>query len=176
MKRVTTFAHEFLMSHLNSGANICDLTCGNGNDTLFCAQHFKSVIAFDIQKEAIINAKEKCSGYKNIVFINKSHEFIDQYIYQNCDAFMFNSGYLPHSKSNVITQTKSSMTAFTKSITLLNKNAYLVLCFYRKHKGGNEEYLACSDFLFKQDSIKLVESFKYEDDDLSPILLIFQKL
>lgn len=176
MKRITTKAHEFLLEYLNSSANICDLTCGNGNDTLFCAQHFKSVIAFDIQEEAILKSKEKCTGYTNIVFIQKSHELIDQYIYQKCDAFIFNGGYLPNSTSILITQTKSSLTAFEKAIQLLNKNGYLVFTFYRKHEGGNAEYEACSTWLNQQSTIKQILSYSYDDDELSPILLIFQRL
>ena len=176
MKRITTVAHQFLLEHLNSGANICDLTCGNGNDTLFCAQHFKTVIAFDIQEEAINNSKEKCKDFKNIVFINQSHELIDQYIYQYCDAFIFNGGYLPHSKSNLSTKTKSSITAFEKSISLLNKNGYLILSFYRKHEGGNDEYLECRKWLSNQSTIHEISTYQYDDDELSPVLLIFQKL
>lgn len=176
MKRITTVAHQFLLEHLNSGANICDLTCGNGNDTLFCAQHFKTVITFDIQEEAINNSKEKCKDFKNIVFINQSHELIDQYIYQNCDAFIFNGGYLPNSTSILITQTKSSLTAFEKAIQLLNKKGYLVFTFYRKHEGGNAEYEACSTWLNQQSTIKQILSYSYDDDELSPILLIFQRL
>ncbi len=175
MKRITTIAHEFLINHLNSSANVCDLTCGNGNDTLFCAQHFKTVIAFDIQEEAILNSKERCKDYKNIVFINQSHELIDQYIYQSCDAFIFNGGYLPKSDSNIITHSKSSITAFEKSINLLNPNGYLLLSFYRKHEGGQEEYEDCSSWLIKQATIKLIETHTYDNDSLSPILLIFQK-
>lgn len=175
MKRISTIAHEFLINNLNNGANICDLTCGNGNDTLFCAQHFKTVIAFDIQEEAIMSSKEKCKDYKNIVFINQSHEHIDHYIYQNCDAFIFNGGYLPKSESNIITQTKSSITAFEKSINLLNPNGYLLLSFYRKHEGGQEEYLNCSTWLNQQSKLRLIETHSYDNDPLSPILLIFQK-
>lgn len=176
MKRITTVAHEFLSTHLDSSANICDLTSGNGNDTLFCAQHFKSVIAFDIQAEAIKKAKEKCINFTNCIFVQASHELLDTYIHQKMDAYIFNSGYLPESKSMIITKTKSSWTAFAKAIELLNPKGYLALSFYRKHEGGEDEYTACLQLLSKHESIKEVFTYTYEDDSLSPRLHIFQKL
>ena len=160
MKRVTSYAHHFLINHLSNTANICDLTCGNGNDTLFCAQHFKSVISFDIQEEAIMQAKQKCSGHKNIVFIQQSHELLDSYILQSVDAYLFNSGYLPKSNSHRVTHAKSSITAFDKSIRLLNAKGYLCLIFYRKHDGGNEEYIDCLSWLEKQPTIRIIKNSK----------------
>lgn len=174
MKRVTSFVHEKLLALLSSDAIICDLTCGHGNDSLFCAQHFKHVYALDIQEIAIQHTKEKLKDYANVSFILGSHAHLDQFNLPLIDAFIFNSGYLPHTDESLITQAHTTLTALEKIKLFLNKNALLIFTFYLKHPGGLEEYQTVYP-LFKQLGYQEIERYRYDNDALSPIVHIFKQ-
>ena len=61
-------AHCLLKDRLNEAKIIVDATAGNGNDTLFLAKNAlkeAKLYAFDIQKEAISNAKDLLIKNKN---------------------------------------------------------------------------------------------------------------
>ena len=174
MERVTTVVHRFLREHLNPDSVILDLTAGQGNDTLFCAQHFKKVIAMDIQEEAIQATVRKCQTQTNVQLIHDDHSHLGNYIHEPLDAVLFNSGYLPKSLSKLTTQSSSTLKAFDASIAYLKKGGFLCATFYRKQDWGIEEYEAC-DVWFTQHTLQEVLYYRYPDDPLSPIVRIFQK-
>jgi len=152
-----------------------DLSAGNGNDTLFCCQHFKTVTAFDIQAQAIERTRIRCKDFDNLNLIHDSHEHLDDYLKEPVDAFIFNSGYLPKSDSSVTTQVASTLIALSKAIAFLKPDGLLVLTFYRKHPGGEEEYTQTKTFLETQKNLSLILRYTYDDDDSAPILLAFKK-
>lgn len=174
-ERVTTVAFRVLREHCSSEATVVDLSAGNGNDTLFCCQHFKSVYAFDIQAQAIERTRLKCKDFTNLTLIHDSHEHLDRYVKEPVDAFIFNSGYLPKSDSNMTTQVESTLMALNQSISLLKTNGLLVLTFYRKQPSGEDEYVQAKTFLETQKNLRLILRYTYEDDDSAPILLAFKK-
>lgn len=176
MERISSIAHRILLEALKADAIVVDLTMGNGNDTLFACQHFKHVYAFDVQIEALQKTQEKCKAYTNLTLHHASHADLSQYIFEPVNAYIFNGGYLPHSASTLTTHSDSSLSAFSQAISLLKQEGLLVLSFYRKHPGGQAEYEVCSDGLNQNKNIHLERMFHYDNDPLSPILLVFKKL
>lgn len=132
---------------IDKNSVVVDATCGNGNDTLFLANIAKEVYAFDIQDQAIINSKNKCSEFSNINFIQDSHANFDNYISNNVDLIMYNLGYLPNSHDELITTTSSStIDSITSGLKLLNKNKFMILTIYTGHDNGLEANIV-SEFL-----------------------------
>lgn len=174
MLRVSTFVHQFLLKHISPDATVLDLTCGHGNDTLFCAQHFKKVVSIDIQEEALQSARLKCSNYTNIHFIHDDHQTIDSYITDPLDACIFNSGYLPHGSSHLKTTYASSNKALNAVITHLKEAAYLCVVLYRKHDNAEESALL-EDFLLSHPQLECIERYTYPNDALAPLVLILKK-
>lgn len=174
--RVTSFMHHFLLKHCSKDAIVCDLTLGNGNDTLFCLQHFKHVYAFDIQAIAIVRSQLKCEKYLNKNFYCLDHAQLDTVLSTPVDVVIMNNGYLPNYELSIKTEVKSSITALDKSINLLNEDGYLCITLYRKHEGGLEEYEGLMTYLNQNKKLRLIQSYTYENDNLAPVLTIFQKV
>jgi len=174
--RVTSYMHHFLLKHCDENAIICDLTLGNGNDALFCLQHFKHVYAFDIQPIAIVRSKLKCENYSNKDFYCLDHAQLDTVLKTQVDVVLMNNGYLPNSETNIMTELDSSIKALDKSISILKKDGYLCVTLYRKHDGGIEEYEGIMNFLNQNKKLRNIQSYTYENDDLAPVLTIFQKI
>jgi methylase of polypeptide subunit release factors len=173
MKRVTTFVHDYCQNHLKPESIVCDLTCGNGNDTLFLAQHFKHVFAIDIQKAAIEHTRYKVRNYSNVSLIHASHADLDVLELPKMDAFIFNSGYLPKGDELIMTNAVSTLLAIEKAHALLKENGLLILTFYRKHPGGLEEYQSVYPNI-PSTSFKELIQYAYDNDPLSPIVHIFK--
>lgn len=174
-ERVTTAAWRLLRENCAPASVVVDLTAGNGNDTLFLCQHFKTVFAFDIQTEAIERTKARCAGYVNLTLIQDSHARIDDYIRTPVDAFIFNSGYLPGSESTQTTTTEGTLIALQKAIGLLKPGGWMFLTFYRKQAGGDDEFKAAEAFLHQQKTLRENGRVTYPNDPLAPVLLCFQK-
>ena len=174
--RVTSYMHHFLLKHCDADAIVCDLTLGNGNDTLFCLQHFKHVYAFDIQPIAIVRSRLKCNDYENKNFYCLDHSQLDRVLDVKIDVLLMNNGYLPNSETNIITELHTSIAALDKGINILKDGGYLCITLYRKHEGGLKEFLGIMDYLSQNKKLSKIESYTYDNDDLAPVLTIFQKV
>lgn len=174
--RVTSFMHHFLLKNCDSNAIVCDLTLGNGNDALFCLQHFKHVYAFDIQPIAIVRSQLKCEKYPNKDFYCLDHAYLDTVLNTPIDIVIMNNGYLPNYETSITTEVNSSITALDKSINLLKTDGYLCITLYRKHEGGLEEFDGIMNYLNQNKKLRTIQSYTYENDNLAPILTIFQKI
>ncbi|KAF0227027.1 MAG: methyltransferase [Erysipelotrichaceae bacterium] len=170
---VTTKAHQWMNQIENPESIVVDATAGNGNDTLFLSKLAKEVFAFDIQNEAIEKTRERCASQTNVRIICDSHERIFEHV-KNFDVLVFNLGYLPNSDSTLCTQTSTTLNALKLNLPFLNKKGYLLITYYRKHPGGNEEYEQISSFLENDPQLGLLETYTYEED-LAPVFQIFQK-
>jgi hypothetical protein len=168
--------HHFLLKHCDADSIVCDLTLGNGNDALFCLQHFKHVYAFDIQPIAIVRSSLKCEEYPNKHFYCLDHAQLDKVLNIQVDIVLMNNGYLPNSETNIMTELNSSITAMDKSLELLKVNGYLCVTLYRKHEGGLVEYHGIMDYLNQNKKLQIIQSYTYDNDDLAPVLTIFQKV
>ena len=142
-----------------------DMTAGNGYDTLFLAQHSAQVIAIDIRDTAIENTKIRCQNFKNIEYIISDHKIVD--IPKRITGLMYNLGYLPGSDKVIITNGNSTIASLNKLINQTEK--FITLACYRKHPGGQEEYLAVKEWV--ESLSHPYEILEYETD-LSPITFL----
>ncbi len=164
--------------YVSSKSVVIDATCGNGNDTLFLAElaHRGHVYAFDIQKEAIISTKKRCSELNNIEYICDSHANLTKHIsHANISAVVFNLGYLPNSDSNLSTNSESTIIALEQSLALLKSGGAVLLTIYTGHDQHQEEQNILP-FITKLDKYQY-NVLKYEFINLidPPYLIIIEK-
>ncbi len=135
------FTQETIKRYVSSKSVVVDATCGNGNDTLFLATraHRGKVYAFDIQKEAINNTKNKCCMLNNIEYICDSHQHLSQYVSEPIDLAIYNLGYLPNSSSNLTTNACSTISALEQTLLLLKPNGACLVTIYTGHDNHEEE-------------------------------------
>lgn len=134
MLSMVEYVHQRILSY--NGEIVVDFTMGNGNDTLFLANHFSHVYAFDIQEEALIKSQDKLKKHDNVTYILDNHKNMEYYLDQ-FDIGIFNLGYLPKSSSHITTHLSSSQKAITKAIELMNKVLFIVV--YPGHTEGKKE-------------------------------------
>lgn len=175
MKRlhVTTKAHQWMDKVVCSDHIAVDATAGNGNDTLKLSSLAKQVYAFDIQELAVIQTKIRTQDKTNVTVLLERHENIHRVV-PAFDVLVFNLGYLPNSDQTLSTQAETTILALQNNLPYLNQKGHLLITYYRKHPGGNEEYELVSDYLGKQSALIKLDHYTY-DDDLAPIFEIFQK-
>lgn len=175
MKRlhVTTKAHQWMDKIVTREMIAVDATAGNGHDTHKLSTLAKAVTAFDVQELAVIKTRILCQDRPNVTVILDSHERIHTYV-PTFDVLVFNLGYLPNSESQLITQTETTLNALKANLPYLTKKGHLLITYYRRHPGGNEEYEAVHAFLTQEPSLDCLETYTY-DEALAPVFQIFQK-
>ncbi|MGL4989977.1 MAG: tRNA (mnm(5)s(2)U34)-methyltransferase [Sarcina sp.] len=114
-----------------------DATLGNGHDTDFLIKHFKKVIAFDIQEQAVIAYKNK--NIENVDVVLDSHSNFDKYISENVDCIVYNLGYLPGANKHITTKTSSTIESINKGLELLGENGLIFIAMYPGHDEGAKE-------------------------------------
>lgn len=75
-QKVNTQMVEWVLNHITSGGDLCELYCGGGNFTIPLSTLFTKVLATEISKTSIKSAKESCelNRVTNIEFIRMSSE------------------------------------------------------------------------------------------------------
>lgn len=129
---VIAFSHKIIAEKLKLDGSAVDATAGNGNDSLFLLKNLSKnskLYIFDIQEEAIKNTREKLNielkeskvKYKEdkIIYLNYGHECIKNYVIEKVRVLMFNLGYLPNSKSPIITRAETTLVAIRDGLDLL---------------------------------------------------------
>lgn len=151
---ILQYAHDLLRKTVNPGEIAVDATCGNGNDTLLLAElvgESGKVLAFDVQQQAIETTKRALdeAGYTNTQLIQKSHEFLDEFVSESeeISGAIFNLGYLPRSDKKIITKSSSTLPAVSKILERLKKSGLLILVVYHGHEGGKDEKDALLDYV-----------------------------
>lgn len=168
-----TFVHKYLSTLLHKEDVVVDMTLGNGNDTFFLASRVKHVYGFDIQKEAIINSKKRCQGFGNITYVLDNHLNFDKYIQEDVSLFIFNLGYLPKSNNQIITQADNSLKTLIKAYSFLKKG-YIIISFYRGHKGGKDEFYLLDKYL-SFNNIPIIEKYQEHKRFDEPLTYIIKK-
>lgn len=176
MLRVTSFVHQFIKNTFTKPSTILDLTLGNGNDAYFCLQKGHRVIGFDVQSLAIERSEVKCHAYPNHVFHQLDHALLDTVIYEHLDGVLMNNGYLPNGDEHITTSLSSSLLALEQSIALMRPLAYMIVTLYRKQVGGLTESEGIEAYLRQNKKLRFDQSYTYTNDDLAPLVLIFQKV
>lgn len=176
MLRVTSFVHQFIKNTFTKPSTLLDLTLGNGNDALFCLQRGHRVLGLDLQALAIKRSEEKCKDYPNHEFHQIDHALLDNVIHDSIDCVLMNNGYLPKGDEHITTSLSSSLVALAKSIEMMRPLAYLIVTLYRKQAGGLYEAQGIKSYLRQNKKLRFDQSYTYTNDDLAPLVLIFQKV
>ena len=142
-----------------------DATAGNGHDTCFlaglgaflngAAQKNYSVLACDVQEEALQNTRERLNTYGlQAELVHVGHEKIAAYLPENSRlaGVLFNLGYLPKKERNadfVVTKADTTLQALISLFERLCPQGVICVHCYTGHAGGMEEYQAVHDFMTK---------------------------
>lgn len=119
MKSMVDLSHEFLKPVLHKQAICVDATLGQGKDTdFFLSQNVHKVYGFEIQRDVFESTKERLDDQRTC-FYNVGHEHMEEYIYEEVDAIIFNFGYFPQGDHGITTQSSSSVSAVRQALKLL---------------------------------------------------------
>lgn len=160
IKKVLDFSKDFILENVKNRNTSCDMTLGNGYDSLFLAKYFNKVYSFDIQEIAIESSKKLLKDFNNVEYILSSHENILDYV-NNIDCAIFNLGYLPKGDKNLTTKKESTIKALEKAISILNLNGVIVIVCYPGHNEGLIEAIEVGKFIKNLDQ-KNFDCIKYE--------------
>lgn len=144
---------KIILEHLGEGDIAVDFTMGNGHDTEFLSRTVGEsghVYAFDIQASAVESTRKnlEASGCpKNYTLIHDSHHNVKKYVEGPIRAGMFNLGYLPGGDKSVTTMRETTLPAIEAAISLLGKDAVLLIAVYPGHAEGEAEGIAISEYL-----------------------------
>ena len=135
------------------GDTVIDATAGNGHDTVFLAEATGAagrVIAFDIQKEAILSteARVKEAGFTGRVQLcQESHALMGNHAGTgSVSAVLFNLGYLPGADHALATG-GDTIDALEVAARLLKAGGALSVVCYPGHAGGDEEARAVEEWM-----------------------------
>lgn len=181
ISKATSFVHYVLKGKINKGDTVVDATMGNGNDTLFLAEHVGPngiVFSFDIQEIALDRTKKeiidnKLGDYK-IKLINDSHDTVENYVGDTVDLAMYNLGYLPQGDSSIITKASSTINSIKSVLKLLKPKGIISIIIYYGHEGGlneKQQVLSFVEDLSNKDFI--VMNCSYTNQNNNPPIIIF---
>lgn len=145
LTKVTDLNKVLLEDVIKEGDIVIDATMGNGYDTKYLAEKVGEnglVYSFDVQEEAIKSTKkrlEKAGLIDRVNLILDGHQNMDMYVNKEVSCVMFNLGYLPRAKHQVITKPETTLEAIKKSLELLKPNGIVSIAIYTGHEGGMEE-------------------------------------
>lgn len=136
--KIVKDARKIMKNNKNKTIAI-DATCGNGHDTIYLSKYYKKVYSFDIQELAIKRTKQKLYYIDNVELHIEDFNNIPNYEVK-ADLIVFNLGFLPGSNRKVKTQDYTPEKAIRNCYDLLNDEGIMVICSYRAHDGGMDEY------------------------------------
>lgn len=139
-------AHALLIPLITHNDVVCDMTMGNGHDTLFLASLAKEVYAFDIQQQAFDQTSLKVKGMDHVHLILDSHEHVFQYVQQFKGA-IFNLGYLPQGDMSITTMTETTLRTLALLIQHMKKDDFIQLVIYPGHPEGQKESEAIDQWI-----------------------------
>ena len=144
---------HFILTHLREGDTAVDFTMGNGHDTEFLSKTVGEngkVYAFDVQEQAVRSTAEnlKAAGCpENYTLILDSHHNVKKYVEGPIKAGMFNLGYLPGSDKTVTTMRETTLPAIEAAISLMDKDAIILVAVYPGHAEGEAEGKMICEYL-----------------------------
>ncbi|MCR5756966.1 MAG: class I SAM-dependent methyltransferase [Selenomonas sp.] len=151
VSNVLNLVKQAILPALQNASLIVDATAGNGNDTLFFAEHSlekAKIYVFDIQPAALEHTREKTRDFAGkIEYILGSHERIGEMVSGEIDVAMFNLGYLPGEEHVVTTKWESTLAAVRQVLDKLSLNGVCVIVVYPGHEAGAQEAARLEEFL-----------------------------
>lgn len=157
MLDILALEKSFILNHIKEGDTVADFTMGNGYDTLFLSKTVGEngrVYAFDIQQSALISTEKRLkenNAPENYTLICDSHHNAREYIKTPIKAGMFNLGYLPGGDKSITTKRETTLSAIETAISLLDKDAILLIAVYPGHEEGEIEGELINELLEKFD-------------------------
>ena len=117
------------------------------------------VYAFDVQEEALKSTTKKVNKEElnNVELILDGHQNMDKYVKEEVSCIVFNLGYLPRAKHQIITKADTTLEAIKKGLELLKPNGVMSIAIYSGHEGGMEE----KNEVYKYTEYNIFESLKY---------------
>ena len=151
INKVTEVNKIYLENIINEDDVVIDATMGNGYDTVYLAKKVGpkgKVYAFDVQEEAIKSTSKKVAReeLENVELILDGHQNMDKYVQEEVSCIVFNLGYLPRAKHQIITKSDTTLEAIKKGLDLLKPNGVMSIAIYSGHEGGMEEKNAVYEF------------------------------
>ena len=146
---VLPFARLLIEKTVSNTNYFVDATAGNGQDTLFLANlagEDGHVFAFDVQKQAIQNTRdrlEQAGMSDHVSLFHAGHEhgqaLIPDSYHGKLNAAIFNLGYLPKGDKSLITKPDTTIEAIRQLFEMLKPGGLIVLVIYHGHAGGADE-------------------------------------
>ncbi len=146
---ILSFSKQLIQQAVHPGDTALDATVGNGHDTLFLAEKVGSsgrVYAFDIQPEAIHNARRRLESARlqeRVTLFTESHhrmaELLPEDVQGRIRGAMFNLGYLPGDDHQFTTQTTETIAALSAAAHALKPGGILSVVCYPGHEAGAQE-------------------------------------
>ena len=151
VSKVINLIQQAILPALKGAKIVVDATAGNGNDTLFLAQHTPDdakIYAFDVQTEALQQTRQLTADFSaKIEYVLRSHAELDEVVAENIDMAMFNLGYLPGQEHELTTVWESTQIAVTKVLRKLVVQGICVIVAYPGHAAGKEEAMQLEAYL-----------------------------
>ncbi|CEJ73991.1 rRNA methylase [[Clostridium] sordellii] len=160
LTKVTDLNKVLLEDVIELGDIVIDATMGNGYDTKYLAEKVGEnglVYSFDVQEEAIKSTRkklEKSQLIDRVKLILDGHENMDSYITEGVSCVLFNLGYLPRAKHQIITKPDTTIKAIEKSLEVLKPHGLVSIAIYTGHEGGMDEFNAVFEYVKNLDQTK----------------------
>lgn len=168
------FTRSFLNNHVSPNDIIIDATLGNGHDTLYLNSLGANVVAFDIQLEAINQAKNLLEGLKNIQIHHDS--FVNMFSYNiPFKGVVFNLGYLPNGDKTITTLEKDTLFTIKELSKLLKEGMFILITAYPGHEEGMKESNALDHFIKSLPNDYLTYTLKIQNRNNAPYVIVIEK-
>lgn len=177
-------AHMFWQKIVQPGDTVIDATAGNGHDSLFLAglalnDPAGRLIAFDIQKSALENTKERLKDFPEaqIALYQMCHSRISEVASpKSVKLIAFNLGYLPGGDKSLTTRTSSTLIAITAALDLIAPGGLISITCYPGHAEGLVEEHAILPFCKALDpKVWSVSSHTFINRTKHPHLILLQR-
>ena len=183
LTKITDINKIYLEDILQEGDIVVDATMGNGYDTKYLAEKVGEngfVYAFDVQEEAIKSTAKKLEKENlsdRVKLILDGHENMDKYVDKEVSCVLFNLGYLPRAKHQIITQPTTTIKAIEHSLRLLKPHGIVSIAIYTGHEGGMEEKNTIYDFVkgLNQSEFNVLECGFINQINNPPQLVLIEK-
>jgi len=174
-KDISFIAHDIISKYVDTKNIAIDCTLGNGYDTDFLSEHFKRVISFDIQEEAV--EKYKSKNKSNVELVLDSHDKLEHYIKEKADCILYNLGFLPGGDKKITTMEDSTKASIVQGLELLVPGGIMLINIYTGHNEGRKEKTCILNLTEKLSKNKYgVVKFEYVNrNGNAPLLICIEK-
>lgn len=181
-------AHKQWRSIISPGDIVIDATCGNGHDSSILASlaltdSSGSLIAIDLQEEALLRARAKLAGelspqqLKRVEFHLGCHSSFPEHIHtETVKLIAYNLGYLPGGDKSLTTTANTSIQSILHGMELVEKGGLISIACYPGHGAGKIEEEEILKFSNRLDPRTWSSShIRWMNRRCSPTLLLLQK-